>query len=186
MKLRNNKHSILSHSMFFFRKNFRKLYLYTFGIIFLFNSCQVKYSLSGVSTDAKTIYVGNFLKRSSNGPANMGIDFTERLKEYYQRNTPLDLAGQEAELLVTGNIEGYTITPIAPTGDDKAAKNRLTIAIEVDFVDTRNDRKNFTQTFSFYDDFEQTQSLAEVETDKIDIIFEQIILDIFNKTVADW
>jgi hypothetical protein len=146
----------------------------------------VNYSLTGVNTEAKTIYVANFQNRAGNGPPSLGQDFTERLKEYYQRNSPLAIADKEGELEISGHVKTYQVLPIAPSGDSRAAQNRLTIAVELDFVNRKDEKKNFTQSFSFYSDFPQEQTLDQVESTKIDEIFEQIILDIFNKTVADW
>lgn len=149
------------------------------------NSCGI-YSFTGVNTPAKNVFVANFTSIVSNGPPNMALDFTERLKEYYQRNSSLSLADDEAHLNLSGQITRYQVTPISATGSDQAAQNRLTIAIEVDYINSVEENKDFNQTFSFYSDFPQTQTLTEVEADKIDEIFEQIVLDIFTKTVADW
>lgn len=181
-KQNKNKYCIQS-SIYGKKFLFYQILLFTFGS--LLSSCGV-YSFSGTSTSASSIFVGNFLNRASNGPANLGINFTEKLKDYYQRNTKLDIVAKDGELNVTGNIIRYEMTPIAPTSEATAAQNRLTIAVEVDFVDAKDEKKNFKQTFSFYSDFPQNQALAQVENTKIDEIFEQIILDVFNKTVADW
>ncbi len=149
------------------------------------SACGV-YSFSGVNTTAETIYVGNFLNRASGGPPSLGQNFTEQLKEYYQRNSPLSIAERDGDLTVTGNIVRYEVSPIAAGGNDQANQNRLTIAVEVDFVNLKEDDKDFTQTFSFYADFPPEQTITQVENVLIDEIYEQIILDIFNKTVADW
>ncbi len=157
------------------------------GILLGLTQCKfVRYSLTGVNTEATTIFVANFQNRAGNGPPNLGQDFTERLKEYYQRNSPLAIADADGELIIEGHIKTYQVLPIAPSGDSQAAQNRLSISVEVDFVNTLDDEKNFKQSFSFYSDFPQEQTLDQVENAKIDEIFEQVILDIFNKTVADW
>ncbi|TAE69057.1 MAG: hypothetical protein EAZ85_13505 [Bacteroidetes bacterium] len=156
-------------------------------LVFCFQNCSVRYSFTGANTLAKTIFVSNFQNRSTGGPPSLNIDFTEKLKEYYQRNSALRIVDKknEGELSVTGSISGYTMSPIAATAD-QAAQNRLTITVEVDFVNTLEQKKNFKQNFSFYSDFPPNQSLSQVEGGKINEILEQIILDIFNKTVADW
>lgn len=163
------------------------LSIYFLGALLSLTQCKfVRYSLSGVNTEATTIFVANFQNRAGNGPPSLGQDFTERLKEYYQRNSPLAIADSDGELKVEGYVKTYQVMPIAPSGDSQAAQNRLSITVEVDFVNTLDDKKNFKQSFSFYSDFPQEQTLDQVENAKIDEIFEQIILDIFNKTVADW
>ena len=43
------------------------------------------------------------------------------------------------------------------------------------------------KTFSFYKDFNQnTEELSSNEQDFLEEIFDQIILDIFNASVANW
>lgn len=162
--------------------------LFTFcALCLILGQCRfVSYSFSGVNTDAKSIFVDVFQNRAGNGPPNVGQDFTERLREYYQRNSPLSIADKEGELEIRGYVKTYEVQPIAASGDSRAAQNRLTIGVEIDFLNKLDEKKNFKQTFSFYSDFAQEQTLDQVEAAKIDEIFEQLILDIFNKTVADW
>ncbi|MDX2302123.1 MAG: LptE family protein [Microscillaceae bacterium] len=162
--------------------------IHIFLLLFLaigINSCGI-YSFTGVNTLAKSITVNNFTSVVSNGPPNMALDLTERLKEYYQRNSQLSLADKDGDLILNGKITRFQVTPISATGTDVAAQNRLSIAVEVEYVNNIEEKKDFTQTFSFYSDFPQTQTLSQVEADKVDEIFEQIVLDIFTKTIADW
>jgi transcription-repair coupling factor (superfamily II helicase) len=58
--------------------------------------------------------------------------------------------------------------------------------VKVKFTNAKNKEQNFDQGFSFYADFDQNKSLASVERDLIETISDQIILDIFNKSVANW
>ena len=153
--------------------------------LLLLSGCGV-YTFTGVNTSAKSIYIGNFLNRASAGPANLGINFTEKLKEYYQRNSPLSIVTKDGELAVTGSITKFQVSPVSATAQDRAAENRLTIEVEIDFIDSKNEKKNFTQTFSFYDNFPQNQTLSQVQGEKVEKILDQIVIDIFNKTVADW
>lgn len=164
---------------------FKNMRLLLLGVLIGLSGCGV-YSFTGVNTTAKSIFVGNFVNRASAGPANLGINFTEKLKEYYQRNSALNIVNKDGELAVTGNITKFQVSPVAATAQDRAAENRLTIEVEVDFVDVKNDKKNFTQTFSFYQNFPQNQTLTQVQEEKVEAILNQIVIDIFNKTVADW
>ena len=91
-----------------------------------------------------------------------------------------------------GTITQYALTPIAPTGSpggtgvERAAQTRLTIGIKVKFTNLKDKEQNFDQQFSFYADFDQSKSFATVERELIETISDQIILDIFNKSVANW
>ena len=157
-------------------------------MIWGFQSCSI-YTFSGVNTNATTIFVNNFLNKSGGGPPSLAQDFTERLKEYYQRNSKLKIANsqEQGDIVLEGNIVRYNVQPIAATGLDQASQNRLNIGVQVDFKDATDDSKNFeARSFSFYADFPANQTLSQVENELIELIFEQISLDIFNETVATW
>ena len=150
------------------------------------------YSFTGasISPDVKTISVLNFADRSSISPPYLAQTFSEKTREYYQRNTSLGLVNKEGDLNLEGTITQYAISPIAPqgstTGAESAAQTRLTIAVNVKFTNQKDKLQNFEQTFSFYADFPQASSFSQVENDLIKTISDQIILDIFNKSVANW
>jgi hypothetical protein len=149
-------------------------------------SCKYSFRGSTLAADLKTIAIPNFSASSAGGPANLSITFTEKLKEYYQRNTNLNITTLKPDLILEGSIVGYDLSPQAPTSQDKAGLNRLSITIEVKFTNNKDEEKNFEQNFSFYADFEQTQTLSQVESKLIPIILDQIVLDIFNKSAGDW
>ena len=157
-----------------------------------FSSCGV-YTFTGTNTNAQSITVLNFYNDTGMGPATLSQEFTERLRDYYQRNTSLAIVETGGELLVEGSIVGYNTQPVAPiaSGNDQqadvAGSTRLTIRVQVDFTNTLNEEEDFSRSFSFYDDFDSRSSNLTAEEDQlIDTIFEQIIFDIFNATVANW
>jgi hypothetical protein len=156
------------------------------------SGCGV-YSFTGttLSPDIQNISIANFLNDVGGGPANISQRFTEQLKEYYQQNSTLKIASSDgnADLQLEGSIIGYDVTPIAPTQGQNgqlASLNRLTIRVQVRFTNTKNEAENFDSPFSFYADFPQEQTLTQVENELIAEIFERIVFDIFNKSVANW
>jgi hypothetical protein len=146
------------------------------------------YSFTGtsLSPDLKTITVRNFVMNTAGGPANMALSVTEKLKEYYQRNTNLKIKPINGDLMVEGSIIAYEVTPIAPTASDKPALNRLTITINVIFTNSKDESQNFEKDFSFFSDFNQTQTLSQVENSIVPKILDQIVLNIFTETAAQW
>ena len=157
-----------------------------------FTKCGV-YTFTGTNTTAQSITVLNFFNDTGQGPANLSQQLTELLRDYYQRNTNLAIVESGGELLVEGSIVGYNTRPVAPiaSGNDQqadvAGSTRLTIRVQVDFTNTLNQEEDFGRSFSFYDDFNaQTSTLTVAEDQLIDTIFDQIISDIFNATVANW
>jgi hypothetical protein len=64
---------------------------------------------------------------------------------------------------------------------------RLTISIEVEYLNTVNEEENLKRTFSFFKDYDpRTTSILQVESQLIEEIFQNIIQDIFTATVANW
>ncbi|WP_051295830.1 LptE family protein [Eisenibacter elegans] len=168
--------------------NLRSLGLYGLLLCCLtLQGCGI-YSFSGISTTAKTIYIGNFFNQAAAGPANLGQQFTEDLKGYFLQNSRLQLVNSpgDADLTLEGMVVGYTAMPQGVTANDAGAVNRLTITVDVDFKNMIEEDKDFRRQFSFYQDFPQNQDLSTVEVRLISQIFEQINLDIFNATLADW
>jgi len=169
-----------------------KIYLYIWVVVLiaLWGCAKTTITFTGANLppDVKTVSIANFYNETSEGPANIAIRFTEDLKEYFQRNTRLYLIKEEGDIQFEGKIVSYQATPLAPQagGNQSAALQRLTVGVEVQFTNTKEDKKDFKQVFSFYQDFSATQTLREVENSLIPIIFEQIIFDIFNKSVANW
>lgn len=166
--------------------------LMTVTLLSALQSCGI-YSMTGTSTSATTMQVDLFYNNTDLGPANLGADFTNRLKEYYQRNSSLKILPENGELQIEGVITGYTVTPVAPVSSgsvitpDAAAMTRLTITVQANYVDSIEPKNSFkNKSFSFYADFPNDQDLTNVRESLERKIFEQIMLDIFNVTVANW
>jgi len=162
----------------------------------IISGCSVKYSFTGTNINyelVKTFSVENFFNDSGGGPANMEQRFTETLKEYYQRNTQLELVRNNGDLQFSGSIVRYSISPQAavssgdPNLPDRAGQMRLTISVEVDYLNLSNEEENKKQTFTFFQDYDpRTVTLLDVENQLVEDIFETIIQDIFTATVANW
>ena len=156
-------------------------------VLFALSSCGI-YSFTGttLSPDIKSVTVNNFVLATAGGPANLPLTFNEKLREYYQRYTNLKVVPNNGDMLLEGNITGYDLLAIAPTASDQAGVNRLQITVLVRFYNNKDETKNFEQSFSFYQDFPQSQTLSQNESRLVPKILDQIVLDIFNKTAADW
>jgi len=159
--------------------------------ILLSQACGV-YSFTGTTITAESISINTFYNDASNGPVNLGVTFTDKLRDYFQQNTSLAQVDADGELQMEGSIASYRLTPVAPsaaTSDqsrDVANLTRLSITIKVEYVNLENEDFSFNKNFSQFADFNSDLGLAVVEDALIDEIFEQIILDIFNASVANW
>lgn len=156
-------------------------------LCFVSTSCGV-YSFTGtsLSPDIKTFTVQNFSMGVAGGPANLPIQVNEKLKEYFQRNTSLTLMPTGGDLILEGTLTGYDVLPVAPTANDQAGFNRLTVTVQIRFTNTLDETKDFDQSFSFFADFPQGQTLNQNEARLLPDILDQIVQNIFNKSAADW
>lgn len=162
--------------------------------IFGLSGCGV-YSFSGasISPTVKTISIQTFYNNAPLGPSNMSALFTESIKDYYQQNTSLTLVDDNGDLQLDGYIADYTITPVSATssGDNASADfanvSRITVTVFVSYLNVQDDEFDFERKFSFFVDFDQNNTdLSANEQQFVEEIFDQIILDIFNASVANW
>ncbi len=164
-----------------------------FALLFMLwsTSCGV-YSFTGTAVTAETISIKTFFNDAANGPNNLGVIFTDKLRDYFQQNTTLVQVDEDGELQLEGAVVSYRLSPVAPSAAqsdlsrDVANLTRLTITVKVEYVDLENEDNNFTRNFSHFADFDSDLGLTAVENELLDVIFQQIILDIFNATVANW
>lgn len=155
----------------------------------LFSSCTMKYSFSGasISPDSKTFSVGYFQNLASLVVPSLSNSFTEALKERFLNQTRLDYVRSNGDLAFEGQIVGYSIDPVAITGNDRASQNRLTITVRVKFTNKQNPELSFDyKEFKQFKDFPSNVSVASVQNELIKDVTTMLIDAIFNASVANW
>ncbi len=150
------------------------------------SACAVNYSFTGISTDAKTVSVLYFRSYAALAPPTYSQLFSESMKDIFLQQTNLDLVAKNGQLQFEGEVVDYKTQPVGITGNETAALNRLSITVNVRFVNTLNEKDNFEQRFTRYEDYESNQSLSDVEDALIDAINQQLTQDILNKAIGDW
>ena len=117
-----------------------------------------------------------------------GLDrnFTTSLQNILQNQTNLQLVSQDADLIYEGEIIEYRVSPMTATSELTAAQNRLTISVNVRFINVKNEDDDFENRFSFYYDYPAEVQLVSIKSDAHDAIFERITQDIFNASLAKW
>ena len=152
-------------------------------------SCSVKYSLTGasISPETKTFQVNYFQNNSTLIEPGIDRDFTNKLIDLLINQTSLDLVKSNGDLLYEGEIVEYRISPTTATANNTAAQNRLTIGVNVRFIDKNDAEAEFEKRFSFYYDYPGSSQLIGSQKDTaIDEIFERITQDVFNASLAKW
>jgi hypothetical protein len=166
--------------------------IYIFTALFLIGSLLLiscgAYSFTGGSTgDAKTLQIDFFPNQAPLVEPSLSQAFTTDLLDLFTRQTNLTTVTSNGDLYFSGEITGYRITPMSATANQTAAQNRLTVTVNVRFVNKLIEKDDFEKQFSFYSDFAANAQLTGgVLESALDEILERITQDIFNASVAKW
>ena len=158
------------------------------GAILFLTACRVNYSFTGasISPNVKTVSIQYFQNQAPLVEPTLSRALTDALKDYYTSQTNLILVDRGGDLAIDGAITGYAVQPVAIQGNETAAMNRLTITISVRFTNKTNEKQNFESTFSRYLDYSSDRNLSTVQDALIKEINDQLVQDVFNKTVVNW
>lgn len=162
-------------------------YIFLILISIFTTACKI-YTFSGasISPDTKTIYVGYIENNAPLVVPTLSQALTEALKDRIVTQTGLSLVRTTADIEFEGSIVDYNIKPIAIQGNEFASQNRLTISVKINFINNKDETKNFTQVFTRYADYPGSTNLSQVEQELIRTINTQLIDDIFNKAFVNW
>jgi hypothetical protein len=148
------------------------------------------YSFTGASIPAgtQTFQVNFFENQAGNRPGStvepgLDQDFTIALQDLILNLTNLSLVNRDGDLIYEGEIVEYSVTPMSATADIKAAQNRLTMAVNLRYYNTKND---FEKRFNFFYDFPADLQVYDIRDTAHKELFERITQDIFNETLAKW
>jgi hypothetical protein len=147
------------------------------------------YSFTGASIPAstKTFQVNYFQNNAVYVEPGLDRDFTNALADLLLNQTNLELVTSGGDLVYEGEITDYRISPTTATADNTAAQNKLTITVNVRFINRKNEEDDMEQRFSFFYDYAGDVNLVGAEkVTAIEVIFERLTQDIFNATLAKW
>jgi len=147
------------------------------------------YSFTGISISAetKTFQVNYFQNTSALIEPGIERDFTLALQDLILNQTNLGLVKSNGDILYEGEIVEYRISPTTATASNTAAQNRLTIGVNVRFVNKNDEEADFEKRFSFFFDFEgSAQLIGSQKTTAIEEIFERVTQDVVNASLANW
>ncbi|MEY4964097.1 MAG: hypothetical protein RLZZ323_1416 [Bacteroidota bacterium] len=162
-------------------------YIYIILLVLISSSCSI-YNFTGTGKiDAKTFQVNFFQNNAELIEPGIDRTFTLALQDLIQNQTNLNLVKNGADLTYEGEIIGYRISPMTATADQQASQNRLTVRVNVRFINKKTEKDNFEKTFEFYHDYPATSQLnGSILNKAISEIFERITQDVFNASLAKW
>lgn len=151
-------------------------------------SLQSCYTFTGAAIDpnVKTISVAFFQNYAPIAQVTVSQEFTEALKDIFISQTNLTLIKENGDLQFEGAITRYEAVPLAIQGNEQAAQTRLNITVNVKFTHTIDPTQSFERSFTQFEDFTSTETLASVEDRLIEAVNEKLTQDIFNASVGNW
>lgn len=158
--------------------------------VVLLTGCTISYKFNGSALNYdvyKTINITEFPIRASLVYPPLQQTFENRLLDVVTRQTRLnEVDSNKADLEMTGEITGYSLSPQAVGEDAYATETRLTITVRVKYTDNVNPANSVDQTFSAYRQFPATMMLTDVQDDLCREISEELVDLIFNATLGNW
>lgn len=159
------------------------------SLCLLVAACTVSYKFNGASINydkVKTISIEDFPIRAAYVYVPLATKFNDDLKDIFIRQTRLQLVKSNADLQIEGEITGYTQYNEAVQADGYASKTKLTITVNVRFVNNTNHDEDFERQFSAFRTYDSSQLLTAVQDGLIAEMTKEISDQIFNATVANW
>lgn len=160
------------------------------GIVCLVNSCSIKIGLAPISSidysKVKTISIAEFPNRAEFVYAPMTTEFNQKLKDMFIQQTRLQLVNSNGDLEIDGEITGYNQYNESVAADGFSSKVKLTMTVNVRYVNNTNHEEDFEQQFSAFQTYDSSLLLTAVQDELINKMIKDITEQIFNSTVANW
>ena len=156
---------------------------------FTLTGCIPSFRMNGTAINYdiyKTIDISEFPIRAALVYPPLQQTFENKLLDYVTRQTRLQEVDGPADIELTGEITGYSLSPQAVGTDVYATETRLTITVRVKYTDNKNPANNLDQTFSAYRQFSSSLMLTDVQDDLCNQISEELVNLIFNATLGNW
>jgi len=160
-------------------------------MVIVFNFCFVvgcSYSFTGasISPAVKSISVDYLPNNAILIEPTLSRKLTEAIRDKFTSQSSLSLLGSNGDLHISGEITGYTTEPVAITGDQQAALQRLKITVNIRFTNKIDPTQDFETSFSRFADYNAAQQLSTVQNALLEVINDELAQDIFNKAVVNW
>ncbi|MCS7085642.1 MAG: LptE family protein [Bacteroidia bacterium] len=159
--------------------------IYRVWAAFALYGCSYSFTGGSVPPEIKTVAVKVFQSEAPALSPTLAQEFTEALRNRFQTQTKLVLVRDDGDWTLEGSITEYAVSPIT-VQQDRAAQNRLTMTVSVQFTVKDRPDGGWKQTFSNFVDFPAEEDFAANETKLLGELTEKLVQDVFNKTLSNW
>ncbi|MCQ2194307.1 MAG: LPS assembly lipoprotein LptE [Paludibacteraceae bacterium] len=152
-------------------------------------SCLVSYKFNGSSIDytkIKTITIVEFPNQAALVYPSLASEFTEALNDEFSQKTRLSFVSRNGDLQIEGAIVDYAVISMSVGTSGQSMDTKLQMTVNVKFTNRINTSESFEERFSASQVFSNTNTINQVQEELNKLIIEDIVNQIFNRTVANW
>mgnify|MGYP000226584011 CR=1 FL=1 len=152
----------------------------------ILTSC--KYSFKGISIppEVDTFFVRQVKLTDFNAPPDSPERFMDQFRATIRGQSSLRWNEVTPDIEFVCTINGFRISNEGTQQGDEVSLNKLTISVNVDYINNKIEDDTWNKTFSFGIPFDPSQDLQQVQDDFIEDIFDQISENIFNEAFTNW
>lgn len=155
----------------------------------VFSGC-LRYSFTGVSIpeNVSTIYIPFFPDNSGSGLSDLSEQLNNALIDRFVNQTRLRLVSSEdqADIILSGNITGYSNQPFSVSGNQTASLNRVQVSVNATFLYTSEEEPLWSRQFSGQSEYDPSVDPLEGESVAATESMDRIAQNMFNDSVGRW
>lgn len=158
----------------------------------LFTSCwptSLSFRDGSVPPEWKRFTVATLENKAANSPISYASELSELIKDGIQNRVGLTLVSDESEdpqIVVTGSVDSYSVTPLSLQENAANVKNRLTIRASFQIFISSPKEDVMELSTSRFADFDASQDVGSIQQQLLAEINDQIVQDVLNKLLSNW
>lgn len=169
---------------------FPRIFLIVLFVLGLSASGCAYYSFSGATIPSRldTVAIPLAIDNTISPVNTLDQDLTSLLTDRFVGQTRLRLQNneQQADAVLQARIQSYENAPTSVSGDETAARNRVTIRVAVTYTDQVEDQELLEQTFSSFGEYDPATGGLDAERAAAQTALENIADDIFTAATSNW
>jgi len=154
----------------------------------LFSGCAY-YSFTGatIPENLNSIAIPLAIDNSINTIPSLSDELTELLINRFVNQTRLSLTPNEADAdaVLVAEIQRYTNAPAAVSGEETAARNRVTISVSIVYTDQVDEEELLSRSFSNFEEYDPLLGIDGEEEAALAAL-ENVADDIFTAATSNW
>jgi hypothetical protein len=177
-----------NYSQILFLQQVRQSIVYVFCAILLctFTACGI-YKLNGASVEGKTINIRAMENKAPIVYTLLSPTLSEKIRTRILTQTNLSQSTNgNPDYEINGTIIGYDIGVAAVQNQQAASQSKLTITVEINFVNNIDNKKSFKKNFVKFGTFPANKTLQDVERTLTTEICSDIADALFNDAFVNW